>query len=292
MLFVPVCDDSPRYQMQWATFGLIAVNLLIHIYASCLEPIDRVNFWISFASLGEGWNPLRAISAGFLHAGWLHLIGNMWFLFLFGGAVEGKLGYKWTLGLYGVCLLLSDISQHVFAPEFGLLLGASGAVGGLAGAYWFLFCRSRIQFFYWLFFWIGTMSLSVNWAMIYLFGWDMVMFFAGEESAIAHSAHVGGLVSGMVLGLLLRHFGYAALDGEDMLSRFVIWRGRRKRARLQGQQGVAPLPVDPAHTHSAGTQQTAPNPAQPVDASGSASDPESGDTSNPQTNESKTLPFE
>ncbi len=241
-MIIPITDDSPRYRMQYVTFGLIAINVLIHIYMLSLD-YDRQEWAVRhFASMGAFFNPLRSISGGFLHADLFHLLGNMWFLFLFGSAVEGKLGHLWMSVLYALCLLLSDAAQHFLSPvQYEFCIGASGAVGGLAGAFWFLFSRAKVVFFYWIFFiYVGTVSVSVTWTMLYLFGFDALWFMLGTPTGVAHGAHLGGLVSGVLCGLVLRHSGYVTLDGEDMLTRFVIWRGRRKWAALSRSEAGTP----------------------------------------------------
>ena len=254
-MFVPYRDDSPRYRMQYVTFGLIAVNVLVFILGWSIRdnPEEMLKYDLKYGSTSHrlnellnaddfkdmglenyrpGFNPIRSITSGFLHADIMHLLGNMWFLFLFGGAVEGKLGHL-RMGLtYLVSLIFADAAQHLLDPKFLICIGASGAVGGMVGTYWFLFCRAQIEFFYWIFIsFYGSVALTVHWAVAWLFGWDLIMWLLSSrvQSKIAHSAHLGGLVCGLLCGLALRQFSHMTLDGEDMLTRFVIWRARKKR---------------------------------------------------------------
>ena len=244
-MFVPYRDDSPRYRMQYVTFGLIAVNVLVFMLTWSIrqDDLEFEKFLLNYGSTGfrfndmpgaeaAAYNPIRVIISGFLHGDIPHLLGNMWFLFLFGGAVEGKLGHV-RMGLtYLVCLMLADLAQHLFDYKFLICIGASGAVGGMVGAYWFLFCRAQIDFFYWIFIsWYGSAALTVHWAVAWLLGWDLVMwlFSFSLKSHVVHSTLLAGLISGLLCGLALRQFTHMTLDGEDMLTRFVIWRARRKR---------------------------------------------------------------
>lgn len=233
-MLLPIGNDTVRYRTPWVTYGLIGINALVYFRMLFLDEMGEVELLLNWASLAAEWNPIRSVTSGFLHADILHLAGNMWFLFLFGSSVEGKLGHPQMGATYLAGLLVSDLVQHFLAPgDFILVIGASGAVGAIVGTYWFLFSRGQVQFFYWLFtLWLGTFWTSVNWAVIYLFGWDALMWFLQSKydigSDIAHGAHLGGLACGFLLGLLLRQFSYVTLDGDDMLTRIVVWNMRRR----------------------------------------------------------------
>ena len=230
-MLIPIGNDTVRYRTPWVTYGVIAVNVLVYARMFFLSEFDFAMTVMKYGSLGESWRPWRSVTGGFLHADLLHLLGNMWFLFLFGCSVEGKLGHVQMAAAYLAGLLISDLAQYVFSPsEYEVCIGASGAVG----AYWFLFSRAEVQFFYWLFtFWMGSFWLSVHWSVVYLFGWDVLMWFLdkqyGISDGVANSAHLGGLACGFLVGILLRQFSYVTLDGDDMLTRFNVWRLRRRR---------------------------------------------------------------
>jgi len=249
-MFIPYNDDTPRYRMQYVTFAIIAINVLVHIYKMTLNEDAEVELLLNYASLGGSYSLSRAFTAGFLHDDVLHLLGNMWFLFLFGSSVEGKLGHHWMAAIYGVCLLMSDAAQHIFSPANYLLgFGASGAVGGMVGAYWFLFSRAKVEFFYLFTFWIyGTMSLAVHWAVVWLFGWDIVMWVLEKyyhvESSVAHSAHLGGVVCGLLCGFLLRRFTHVILDGDDIYTRTVVWWRKREARKSYADRMNRPSIID------------------------------------------------
>ncbi len=237
-MFIPIGDDTPRYRMPYVTFVLIGLNVWIFAYMLCMDHASLVEFTLRYSSSGQSYNPLHSISAGFLHAGIIHLVGNMWFLFLFGSSVEGKLGHYWMVGTYFVCLLISDLVQYIFGHgNYTIALGASGAVGGLVGAYWFLFSRTRINFFYFVgFVKFGTIDLGVHWAIAWLFGWDLIWWVIeqrwGVGNGIAHGAHLGGLASGVLCGFLIRRFHHVTLDGDDMFTRFMVWKMRRNGRQI------------------------------------------------------------
>lgn len=253
-MFLPIGDNCSRYRTPYVTFGLIAANVLAHVYQYSLDDTQQFQFLMNHSSLAESYRPIRSVTAGFLHIDIWHLAGNMWFLFLFGSSVESKLGHLWMGVSYLACLLISDLAQYFFSPsEYVIALGASGAVGGVIGAYWFLFSRCEVEFLYWFgWWWYGRVWLGVHWAVIWLFGWDVFWWVMekkyGMNTGVAHSAHLGGLIVGVLCGLLIRKFSYVTLDGDDMLTRFTVWRltggkGPKRKPTRQVHQGSARQPA-------------------------------------------------
>ncbi len=148
---------------------------------------------------------LSFLTSMFLHGGWLHIIGNMWFLYLFGSTVEDYLGHLRFLIFYllagiaaGAIFFLVDIHSKV--PEFG----ASGAIAGVMGAYLVMFPRARILTLIPIFFFPLFLELS---AFFFIGYWFLIQLFAGTLSVASHGiqvgvawwAHVGGFVAGVVL---------------------------------------------------------------------------------------------
>jgi membrane associated rhomboid family serine protease len=270
-LFLPIGDDTWRYRLPYVTFVLIGANVVIHILAFIytLKGGSFDHVVMSFGSLQSGFDPLRALSAGFLHVGWLHLLGNMWFLFLFGSSVEGKLGHVWMAVTYTFCLLVSDLVAHVLGPSYyEVSLGASGAVGGVVGTYWFLFSRAEVEFAYFVLLLkggAGTVWLGIHWAVAWIFGWDFIWWLLEwtgyVQTGISHSAHLGGLVTGLCCGLLLRHFGHITLDGDDMYTRVVAWwlkrHGRSGPERSRTPAPPIPEVAPPFGAHGSDTTQSA-----------------------------------
>jgi membrane associated rhomboid family serine protease len=157
---------------------------------------------------------LSFITAMFLHAGWLHIIGNMWFLYVFGGTVEDRLGHVSFLFFYllaglGASLIYFLIDIHSRIPESG----ASGAIAGVMGAYIVLFPRARILTMILLFFFPFFVELS---AFFYIGYWFLIQLLAGTisfaaqatQGGVAWWAHVGGFVAGIVLVLLFRRHAH------------------------------------------------------------------------------------
>jgi membrane associated rhomboid family serine protease len=142
---------------------------------------------------------VAAIVSMFLHAGWLHLLGNMLFLWIFGNNIEDKLGWLAYLGFYLAGGIVATLTQ-VFADPNSVvpLVGASGAIAAVMGAYLVWFPRTPIL----------TLVLFVLVevpAGIWLAIWFALQFFTGPSSGVAYMAHIGGFVFGMVVGLFLRN---------------------------------------------------------------------------------------
>jgi membrane associated rhomboid family serine protease len=154
---------------------------------------------------------LPFLTTMFLHASWLHLIANMWTLFIFGDNVEDRLGHLRYLLFYLACgvagsLLHTYLSPHSWAP----VVGASGAIAGVMGAYFLLFRQSQVLVFLPFFFVAPIVEVP---AYIFLGVWFLLQFFSGASSVlgarssqgggVAFWAHVGGFLAGVVLIFLL-----------------------------------------------------------------------------------------
>jgi membrane associated rhomboid family serine protease len=233
---VPLKDDNPVKITPYVTYGLIAINLLVFFYELTLSPIELMTFFRTWAVIPEQLtNTLQTgggitiftvhewftlVSAQFMHAGFLHVGGNMLYLWIFGNNVEEELGHTRFLLFYLGCGTLATLAQWYFgmyseAPS----LGASGAIAGVMGAYIFRFPDVRILtivprgFFF--------LPLRIP-AMFYLGIWFLQQASYGlaslnapanigmAEGGIAYWAHAGGFVFGAILALLLGFFDNAA----------------------------------------------------------------------------------
>ena len=141
--------------------------------------------------------PLTILTSMFLHGGWLHIIGNMWFLWLFGDNVEDRLGRFRFLLFYLVTGTIGALAQCFMMPTSNVpMIGASGAVAGVLGGYVLAFPHSRVLTLIPIpFFWHVT---TVP-AWVFLGLWFIGQFFIGEGSGIAWMAHVGGFLAGLGL---------------------------------------------------------------------------------------------
>jgi len=214
---IPLKNLRPRIHFPTITVALIVANFLVFFYQLTLDPRALQSFIMTYSmvparaqlalahsqyTLTQGFLPL--FTSMFLHGGWLHIIGNMWFLWLFGPNVEDRLGHVPYLGFYLVCGLGAGIAQTVFSLGSTIPgLGASGAIAGVLGAYVVFFPSSRILTLVTLFFWWFFARLP---AVLFIGLWFAVQFLSGlgslgsaQAGGVAWWAHVGGFLLGMLL---------------------------------------------------------------------------------------------
>jgi membrane associated rhomboid family serine protease len=177
-------------------------------------------FHAGFFGVSLLFNVKGAVLSMFLHGGWLHLIGNMWFLWIFGDNVEDVLGHLRYLVFYLGCGGAAALGQAVIAPDSVVpMVGASGAIAGVLGAYlvWFPWARVKTLLFLGIFFTVTELP-----AMVFLVLWFVVQFFSGTLAlaaaggaagpaggGIAFFAHVGGFVAGAIVAFVLKRLGRA-----------------------------------------------------------------------------------
>jgi membrane associated rhomboid family serine protease len=222
---LPLRDDQPRYSTPWVNSFLIGLNLVIFFFEAALDPrsLDALihQFGVVPSHLagflaGSPKYPLPAVvlpffTSLFLHGSWLHVIGNMWFLYIFGDNVEDYLGHFKYLVFYlltGLIAMGTQVLVNLHSPI--PTVGASGAIAGVLGAYFVLYPRARVLT------WIFELIFVFIWipAWIWLGLWFVGNFLSGTETAlavhrqnmggVAFWAHVGGFVSG---ALLVKIFG-------------------------------------------------------------------------------------
>lgn len=214
---IPLKNLRPRIHFPAVTLALIVINFIVFFYQLTLDPRALQSFIMTYSmiparaqlalahshyTLTQGFLPL--FTSMFLHGGWLHIIGNMWFLWLFGPNVEDRLGHLPYLGFYLVCGLGAGIAQTLFSLGSTIPgLGASGAIAGVLGAYVVFFPSSRILTLVTLFFWWFFARLP---AVLFIGLWFAVQFLSGigslgsaQAGGVAWWAHVGGFLLGMLL---------------------------------------------------------------------------------------------
>jgi membrane associated rhomboid family serine protease len=228
---IPLKDMTPRRSVPIVTLLLIAANIFVFIHQLSLPPRALEEFIktyglvparISLALAGRHYTLTQALvplfTCMFLHGGFLHIIGNMWFLWIFGANVEDRLGAFPYLAFYLFCGIGSGVSQALFSWGSRVpSIGASGAISGVLGAYIVFFPRSRI---------LTLIPLFIIWftaripAGIFIGLWFLMQFLSGVSSlgaasagGVAWWAHVGGFLFGLLLAGATRSFGRAAPMG-------------------------------------------------------------------------------
>jgi membrane associated rhomboid family serine protease len=214
---IPLKDMTPRQSVPFATLLLIAINVFVFIHQIALPPAAMDAFIktyglipakISLALAGQHYTMEQALfplfTCMFLHGGILHILGNMWFLWIFGGNVEDRFGSLPYLAFYLVCGIGSGISQVLFSWGSHIpSIGASGAISGVLGAYIVFFPQSRILTLVPLFIIFFLWRIP---AIIFIGLWFAMQFLSGVSSlgqanvgGVAWWAHVGGFLLGMLI---------------------------------------------------------------------------------------------
>ena len=217
---IPLRDENPAARPPVVTRLLIALNVAVFLYELSLGPSIRpfMMAWgflparLSMALHGGDGGGLPAVgltvlSSMFLHGGWLHLIGNMWYLWIFGDNVEDRLGHARYLVFYLAAGIVAALVQYATSPDSSLpTVGASGAIAGVLGAYAVAFPRARVITLVPLFIFIQVLPLP---ALLVLGLWFVYQFLFGTLSltttatgGIAFWAHIGGFVFGALAMLL------------------------------------------------------------------------------------------
>ena len=214
---IPLKDMTPRRSVPFVTLLLIAVDVFVFVHQISLSPAAAEAFVktyglvpakISLALTGHHYTMEQALlplfTCMFLHGGILHILGNMWFLWIFGGNVEDRFGALPYLAFYLVCGIGSGISQVLFSWGSHIpSIGASGAISGVLGAYIVFFPRSRILTLVPLFIIFFLWRIP---AIIFIGLWFAMQFLSGVVSlgqanvgGVAWWAHVGGFLLGMLI---------------------------------------------------------------------------------------------
>jgi membrane associated rhomboid family serine protease len=217
---IPIRDTVPNHRPPVALYALLGANVLVFLLQSAL-PEDQLLAFVDlfaehpnrFFGAGEGEGALRRlplvagtlVTSQFLHGSLLHLVGNLWTLWIFGDNVEDRMGSARFIAFYLACGILAGLAHLASDPGSSIpTLGASGAIAGVMGAYLFLFPRAKVVLLVPLivvplFFTTSAVVFLAAWfALQWVMGTAQVM--AGEQVAgVAHWAHVGGFAAGALI---------------------------------------------------------------------------------------------
>ena len=199
----PVEVWNPVRQRPWIVYGTLLTLLGLWLWEWQLtESFAAVaqHCLMVPASVGRGDYPWTIVSAGFFHASWMHLIGNAWFLWIFGDNVEDTLGRKHFVLLYLAALVAGNLAH--LAVEWGSpipLLGASGAISGLLGAYLVLFPRAKV----WMMIAVIRLRVGMYWYAGVWIGLQILMM-KYTDAPVAWFAHFGGFAAGVAYALAIK----------------------------------------------------------------------------------------
>lgn len=222
-MFIPIGDENRTSRFPVVTIALIALNTAILIFCAAspggLEaaagrfgavPYDVMHFR-SLAEPAPVPPLLTLLTSMFLHGGLFHLLGNMLYLWIFGDNVEDRLGHVRFLLFYLACGLAAGLTQVLFQAGSQVpMIGASGAIAGVLGAYAVIFPRARIKTFVFLVFYIDVVPVP---AAVILGLWFLLQVLnVGMGGGVAWFAHVGGFLAGIALARLAlgKRFGRAS----------------------------------------------------------------------------------
>ena len=205
----PLRDTQRSYSTPVVTVLIIVTNLLIFFYEFSLDPYS-LNHLVAVYGLIPGRFQLPdLLTSMFLHGGWMHVLGNMWFLWVFGDNIEDVLGHGKYLLFYLACGVAAGLTQVFFTPDSRVpTVGASGAIAGVMGAYLMKFPHNRIVtliFFGFVFFVdVPAVAMLGYWFLIQVFsGVGSVAYTRVSQGGTAWFAHIGGFITGMLLVRLM-----------------------------------------------------------------------------------------
>jgi rhomboid family protein len=230
----PLRDENPSHHTPFVTWALIGLNVAAWVLLQGLGQEPKLAASVctlglipgellgtvppgTTIPLGEGVsctltdqaNWLTPLSSMFMHGGWMHIIGNMWFLFVFGDNVEDAMGRARYLLFYVACGLAAAAAQVLATPASAVpMVGASGAIGGVMGAYAVMYPHARIDVLFIFGFFVRVIPIS---AVMMLGYWFLIQLVSGSvsrlDAGVAFWAHVGGFAAGALLALPFRNRG-------------------------------------------------------------------------------------
>lgn len=254
---LPLRDDQPRTILPFVNWSIIAVNIAVYFFevhqgagitpTTMDEYHSQLAFFNQYAVVPHHFQLAFSgapdytiagcfgtiLSAMFMHGGPLHLIGNMWFLWIFGNKVEDHFGHAVYPFFYLLCGSMASMAHIYSNPDSTLpSLGASGAIAGVMGGYLLRYPQAKVQLFSWFFyrpyvFWIPAVGMLFYWFALQIISqiWThwLSMQIHREVGGVAYWAHIGGFLCGMVLIKLIpgrttyAHGGWIDKEGKELL---------------------------------------------------------------------------
>ena len=199
-MFFPYKDDNPRVVFPYVTYAIIGLNILVFLGQFYLY--DNASMIATFAFIPYEFKLFTIFTSMFMHGGIMHIIGNMWFLYIFGDNVESILGHARYLYFYLFCGAGAAVAQFLIEPYSTTpMVGASGAIAGVLGAYMIKFPKARVHVLAVIFIFITTIVVP---AQFVLGLWFLMQLSGGLGSlgfdttgGIAWFAHIGGFIVGI-----------------------------------------------------------------------------------------------
>ncbi|WP_417843781.1 rhomboid family intramembrane serine protease [Thalassospira sp.] len=247
---LPIKDNNPTTLTPWVTWGLIAVNVVVFVMTLSLghRGIIRANIEFGaipavlfgnielppeFSVFPPGFEFLTIFTAMFMHGGWMHIAGNMLYLWVFGNNVEDAMGHWRFLAFYLLCGVAAALGHAVADTTSQIpMIGASGALAGVLGAYFLLFPKARVLVW---FFWVLIFYVPAVVVLGFWIGMQVINLSTGVNDGVAWAAHVAGFAAGL---LLIPFFKYRHVPlwqgGPKQQPVFGVYRPGRQRPNADG----------------------------------------------------------
>ena len=234
---IPIRTDSRLRTTPWMNWAIIGVNVLIFLVQHRMQSLEYR--W--------GLNPrnpslYQFFTYSLLHANGAHLVGNMLFLFIFGNNVCDKMGAFGYLAFYLAAGVFAGV-VYAAGGDTKLVIGASGAVSAITGAYIILFPRANVTVIF-FFFYVAVFEWPSLYFIAFFFLKDLVMNFSGASTGVAHAAHLGGTLFGVVICFALLYFNLLPRDHFDVVALAKQW-NRRRQFRDMTASGYDPFTYSP-----------------------------------------------
>ena len=215
MLF-PYKDDNPRILIPYVTYCIIGINALIFVLQFNLgisDPSAEKAFIYRFGFIPADFSLITIFTSMFLHGGISHIMGNMWFLWVFGDNVEGVLGHLKYAIFYLMCGLAATISQLLINPNSTIpMVGASGAIAGVLGMYMIRFPHARVHVFAFIIIFFTTFRVPAMFVLGFWFFNQLTNGFGSlgfdTTGGVAWFAHIGGFIAGVMLNQAFKHIRF------------------------------------------------------------------------------------
>ena len=219
MIFFPVFDDNPTKKKPIISWVIIFICIIIFLFQESLNHHEQRKLFLSYGMIPSvlfGQNELSVnlekvpafltiFTSMFLHGGWMHLIGNIGYLYIFGDNIEDCMGRLRFVIFYLTCGVIAALSQcFIDINSSTPMIGASGAISGILGGYLILYPKKNVRVFFWFIIFVKTFNIP---ALYVLGAWILIQFFSFDTSAsdgVAYAAHIGGFIAGIALIYLFK----------------------------------------------------------------------------------------
>jgi membrane associated rhomboid family serine protease len=207
---IPLRDVIPSRTTPYITITIIALNALAWLFEIALPPDALPVFLQFYGVVPAAFRTSTLLTSMFLHGSWSHIIGNMWYLWIFGDNVEDRFGHARFIVFYLLCGVVAALGQIYMDPTSRLpTIGASGAIAGVMGAYFVLYPHSRVLtliplIIFWEVIELPAIALLGFWFLMQLFSAGQIAATASRGGGVAFMAHVAGFITGVVAVLVFR----------------------------------------------------------------------------------------